>query len=127
MVNASFAPRTVVPDDLTRLSRGIARALVDRTRLGSDELSPFLLTLRSVSDPRSAELARQGIERHGERHLAGLLGGEQARERSALALSVILGMWLMRSVIGDTALLEADLDGLARHLEGMLAGLLTSS
>ncbi|WP_268257524.1 TetR/AcrR family transcriptional regulator [Streptomyces olivaceoviridis] len=126
VVDTSFTPRTVVPDDLTRLSHGIARALVHRTGPGADELSPFLLTLRSVSNPRSAELARQGIERHVERHLAELLGGERARERSALALSVILGVWLMRSIIGDTALLEADLDGLARHLDGMLAGLLTS-
>ncbi|MEV5177462.1 TetR/AcrR family transcriptional regulator [Streptomyces flaveolus] len=78
MVDTSFTPRTVLPDALTSLSRDIARALLDRTGPGADELSPFLLTLRSVSNPRSAELARQGFERHVERHLAGLLSGDRA-------------------------------------------------
>lgn len=126
VVDASFGPRTVVTGDLTTLSHDIARTLVDRTDPSADELSPFLLALRSASNPRSAELARQGIERHVEHHLAGLLDGDRAGERSALALSVILGVWLMRSVFGNTALAEAEPDELARRLEDLLAVLLES-
>ncbi|MFG2357449.1 hypothetical protein [Streptomyces sp. NPDC048521] len=55
-----------------------------------------------------------------ERHLAGLLSGDRARERSALALSLILGVWLMRSIIGNTAL-AAGPGGLERQLEGLPA------
>ncbi|MFF4837024.1 TetR/AcrR family transcriptional regulator [Streptomyces sp. NPDC001315] len=126
VVDASFTPRTVVTGALTTLSRDIAAALVDRTAPGADELSPFLLALRSAPNPRSAELVRQGIERHVERHLAGLLNGDRVRERSALALSVILGVWTMRSIIGNTALVEADPDRLARLLEALLTILLES-
>ncbi|MFE1446187.1 TetR/AcrR family transcriptional regulator [Streptomyces olivaceoviridis] len=119
-VDASFAPRTVVTDDPATLSRDIARSLVERTAPGADHLSPFLLMLRSAPNPRTAEIARAGIERHVERELAGMLTGDHARERTALALSVIAGVWLMRKVIGNTALVEADADDLARRLEAVL-------
>ncbi|MFJ3672454.1 TetR family transcriptional regulator [Streptomyces sp. NPDC090106] len=124
VVDASFAPHTVVSDQLATLSRDIAKALVERTGPGADELSPFLLTLRSAANARSAETARQGIERHVESHLAGLMTGARTRERAALALSLILGVWLMRSIIGNTALVEADPDDLTRRLEDLLARLL---
>ncbi|GGJ39922.1 TetR/AcrR family transcriptional regulator [Streptomyces brasiliensis] len=123
-VDASFAPRTVVTDDPATLSRDIAKSLVDRTGPEADHLSPFLLMLRSAPNPRTAEIARAGIERHVERELTGMLTGEQARERSALALAVIAGVWLMRKVIGDTALVEADADDLTRRLEDVLRVLL---
>jgi AcrR family transcriptional regulator len=124
VVDASFTPRTVVGDTMATLSGDIARTLVDRTEAEADELSPFLLMLRSAPNPRSAEIAREGIERHVERHLAGLLSGERTRERAGLALSLILGVWLMRSIIADTALVEADADDLTARLEGLLASLL---
>lgn len=124
VVDASFAPRTVVSDEAVSLSRDIAESLVARTGAEADELSPFLLMLRSAANPRSAEMARESIERHVERHLAGLLTGERTRQRSALALSLILGVWLMRSIIRDTALVEADAADLTDRLEGVLTGLL---
>ncbi len=43
--------------------------------------------LLSAPNRRSAEIMREGIERHVERHLAGLLTGTGARERAGLALS----------------------------------------
>ncbi|MGV9653967.1 TetR/AcrR family transcriptional regulator [Streptomyces sp. NPDC003554] len=118
-VEESFAPRTVVTDDPRTLSRDVARVLVDRTAPEADHLDPFLLMLLSAPNRRSAEIMREGIERHVERHLAGLLTGTGARERAGLALSLIAGVWLMRKVIGDTALLQAEGDDLARRLEAV--------
>ncbi|MEV5177980.1 TetR family transcriptional regulator [Streptomyces flaveolus] len=123
-VDVSFAPRTVVTDDPATLSRDIARSLVERTAAEADHLSPFLLMLRSAPNPRTAEITRDGIERHVERELAGMLTGEHVKERSALALSVIAGVWLMRKVIGNTALVEADADDLTRRVEAVLRVLL---
>ncbi|MEU4093661.1 TetR/AcrR family transcriptional regulator [Streptomyces sp. NPDC026673] len=124
VVDTTFAPRTVVGSDPAALVHDVARSLVERTGPEADELSPFLLMLRSASNPRTAEIARQGIERHVERHLVGLLTGENTSERSALALSVIAGVWLMRKLIGNTALVEADPDKLAERLEDVLRTLL---
>ncbi|MGW0856105.1 TetR/AcrR family transcriptional regulator [Streptomyces sp. NPDC002690] len=124
VVDTSFTPRTVVGDSPRTLGRDIADALVERTMPDAEGLSPFLLTLRSASNPRSAEMTRQGIQKHVERHLAGLLAGERARERSALVLSLILGVWLMRSIVGNTALVEADPAELTSLLEHLLVGLL---
>lgn len=123
-VDVAFAPRTVVTDDPATLSRDIAKSLVDRTGPEADHLSPFLLMLRSAPNPRTAEIARDGIERHVERELADMLTGDQARERSALALSVIAGVWLMRKVLGAAALVEADAGDLTRRLEDVLRVLL---
>ncbi|MFF8908054.1 hypothetical protein [Streptomyces olivaceoviridis] len=64
VVNTSFTPRIAVPDDLTHLSHGIVRALVDRTRPGADELSPFLPTLRSVSHRGYSAESRHGNAPH---------------------------------------------------------------
>ncbi|MFJ4849633.1 MULTISPECIES: TetR/AcrR family transcriptional regulator [unclassified Streptomyces] len=124
VVDTSFAPRTVVGSDPAALVHDVARSLVERTAPEADELSPFLLMLRSASNPRTAEIARQGIERHVERHLIGLMTGENTSERSALALSVIAGVWVMRKLIGNTALVEADPNELAGRLETLLRTLL---
>ncbi|KUN18793.1 TetR family transcriptional regulator [Streptomyces antibioticus] len=123
-VDVSFAPRTVVTGDPAALSRDIAAALVERTAPEADHLSPFLLMLRSAPNPRTAEIARAGIERHVERELAAMLTGEHTDERTALALSVIAGVWLMRKVLGNTALIEADPERLTRQVEAMLRVLL---
>ncbi|MEU6346059.1 TetR/AcrR family transcriptional regulator [Streptomyces sp. NPDC046977] len=124
VVDSTFAPRTVVGSDPAALVHDIARSLVERTAPEAEELSPFLLMLRSASNPRTAEIARQGIERHVERHLTGLMTGENTSERSALALSLIAGVWLMRKLIGNTALVEADPNELAGRLESLLRTLL---
>ncbi|MFJ4467917.1 TetR/AcrR family transcriptional regulator [Streptomyces sp. NPDC089424] len=125
VVEASFAPPTVVTDDPGTLSRDVARALVERTAPGAEHLDPFLLMLLSAPNERSAEIMRQGIERHVGRRLAERLDGQDVRERAGLALSVIAGVWLMRKVIGDTALVRADEEELARRLEGVFELLFT--
>ena len=69
---------------------------------------------------------RAGQIGHGRRDLlrpaetAHVVGdGAHDAERTALFLSVIAGVWLMRKVIGDTALTDADPAVLSRHLEAM--------
>ncbi|MCF3962448.1 TetR/AcrR family transcriptional regulator [Streptomyces fuscigenes] len=122
-VDVAFAPRTVVGGSGRTLARASAEALVSRTAPDADRLGPFLLMLRSVSDPRAAEIVRAGMERHVARDLAERLGGPDARERADLLLSLIAGVWLMRSVVGTRALAEADETRLARRVEAMFAAL----
>ncbi|MDX3238999.1 TetR/AcrR family transcriptional regulator [Streptomyces sp. ME03-5709C] len=116
-VDVAFAPRTVVTGNPGTLSRDVARALVDGTAPEADHLSPFLLTLLSAPNPRAAEIMREGIERHVQRDLAQLLPGSGGQERAGLALSLIAGVWLMRKVLRDTVLVEADEEELVRRLQ----------
>ncbi|MET8854159.1 hypothetical protein [Amycolatopsis sp. NPDC004625] len=116
-------PATRRPGDPATLAADLAASLGRRTAPDAERLDPFLLVLRSAANPRAAEILRSGIERHVERHLTELLPGRE-QPGPALALSVIAGFWLMRTLIGSTALSRADEDVLRRKLERVFAVLL---
>ncbi len=124
VVDVSFAPRTVVADDPRTLAESTAATLAARTAPGAEHLDPFLLMLRSVANPRAAEIVRAGIERHVGAHLSARLAGSHTSERAELALALIAGVWLMRTVIGTDALREADPEVLTRQLRAMLEGVM---
>ncbi|MGW3998673.1 TetR/AcrR family transcriptional regulator [Amycolatopsis sp. NPDC004772] len=125
VVDAAMAERTVLTDDPATLAADLAASLVRRTAPDAGRLDPFLLMLRSAANPRAAELLRAGIERHVEQHLAGLLPDRAPADPAlALALSVIAGFWVMRTLIGSTELNRADEDVLRGKLEKVFAVLL---
>ncbi|MFE4175480.1 TetR family transcriptional regulator [Streptomyces sp. NPDC056909] len=126
-VDVSFAPRTVVTGDAGTLSRDIALSLAARTAPESDHLNPFLLMLRSASNPRAAEIMRAATERHVGQDLRELLPGADAAERAELILALITGVWMMRRVIGTAALADADPGSLTRRIEAMLRVLVESA
>ncbi|MFB7496623.1 TetR/AcrR family transcriptional regulator [Streptomyces sp. NPDC056161] len=119
-VDRAFGPPTVVGDDRRSLSREIAHTLAERTAPGAERLDPFLLMLRSVQDPEAVDVLRRGIEAHVGERLAGLLEGPEAEVRAQLGLALVAGTWLLRTVVGTSALAEADNDSLADLLTGML-------
>jgi hypothetical protein len=80
--------------------------------------------LRSVSNPRAADILRDSIEQHFEQHLAALLPGADTHERVALFLSLVAGFQLMHNVLGSTATTRADPAALARRLEALFQQLL---
>jgi AcrR family transcriptional regulator len=104
-VEATFASPALLTDDVTSLSRDVAKAL---TSSDGRAINGFLLMLRSVSNPRAVEILRDAIDRHFQRRLADLLPGARAGERAALFLSVIAGFQLMHNVVGSQALAHAD-------------------
>jgi AcrR family transcriptional regulator len=124
VVEASMADRTVLTGDPATLARDVATALVGRTTPQADDLDPFLLMLRSAANPRAAEILRAGIEKHVEAHLYDVAPELCGTDRAAMALSVIAGFWLMRKMIGSTALNSADEAALARTLEQLFTLLL---
>jgi AcrR family transcriptional regulator len=119
-VDRAFGPRTVVGDEPPGLAHSIARTLAERTAPGAEGLDPFLLLLRSASDPEATNIVRQGVEAHVGARLAGLLGGPDADVRAQLGLALVAGTWLLRSVVGTAALAEADDRRLADILADML-------
>jgi AcrR family transcriptional regulator len=124
VVDAAMTDRTVLTSDPATLAADIAAALVTRTAPGAERLDPFLLMLRSAPNPRAAEILRAGIERHVEKHLTDVLPAEQGAEGPALALAVIAGFWVMRTLIGSTELNRADEAVVRKKLEKVFAVLL---
>ncbi|MFJ6382602.1 TetR/AcrR family transcriptional regulator [Kitasatospora sp. NPDC092039] len=119
-VDRAFAPPTVVGDEPAALAHAIARALAERTAAGAERLDPFLLLLRSAPDPEAAGIMRRGVEAHVGARLAGLLEGPDADVRAQLALALVAGTWLLRTVVGTSALAAADDGRLADLLADML-------
>jgi AcrR family transcriptional regulator len=119
-VDRSFAPPTIVGDDARGLADGMASSLAERTAAGAERLDPFLLMLRSAADPGAAEIIRRGIEAHPGSRLAGLIGGPEADVRAQLGLALAAGTWLLRTVVGTSALAAADDGRLAELLAEML-------
>src|SRR5579875_685687 len=98
-VETSFAPPAVIADNPEFLAHDTAVALVARTNPDVDPLEPFLIMLRSVSNPRAVEIVRDAIERHVGRRLTRQLSGPGRQLRSEAMLSVIAGVLLMRRVV----------------------------
>ncbi|MFF3503306.1 TetR/AcrR family transcriptional regulator [Streptomyces sp. NPDC003247] len=119
-VDRAFGPPTVVGDERDDLSQAMARALAERTGPGAATLDPFLLLLRSAQDPEATDILRRGIETHVGARLAGLLRGPETEVRAQLGLALVAGTWLLRTVVGTTALAEADDGALADLLTAML-------
>lgn len=118
-VDVAFAPRTVIAGTGAELAGETARALVARTAPEAEELGPFLLMLRSAANPRAAQIMREAIGRHAGRHLNEELSGDGAAIRAELMLAVQAGVWLMRSVLGTTALAEGDPEELAGRIRSL--------
>lgn len=108
VVDSAFAAPTLLGEDPATLAQDVARALTTRTAPDAEHVDGFQLLLRSAPNPRAAQILRDGVERHFERRLAGLLPGAEANERAALFLSLIAGFQVMRDVLGLTTLTEAD-------------------
>ncbi|MEE4543123.1 TetR family transcriptional regulator [Streptomyces sp. V4-01] len=119
-VDRAFGPPTIVGDERRGLSHSLALTLAESTAPDAELLDPFLLLLRSAADPEAAGILKRGVEAHPGARLAGLLGGSDADVRAQLGLALIAGTWLLRTVVGTTALASADDGRLADLLAAML-------
>ncbi|WP_395309187.1 TetR family transcriptional regulator [Mycobacterium sp. AMU20-3851] len=120
-VETSFAPAVFISESPQSLTRDAASSLVSRSAPDADELMPFLILIRSASNPRATELVRDAIERHVGKRLTSQLPEPGARLRSDVALSLISGVLLMRRVVGARAMnLKNAPDQLAKLLEAVL-------
>lgn len=122
-VERSFAPPTVVGEDDADLARSIAERLATRTAAGSDVLDPFLLMLRSASDPVAGPIIRRGIGTHVGARLTDQLDGADRDARAELVLAMLAGTWLMRTVIGTDGLRDVNEERLVEVLRPVLAAL----
>ncbi|MEV0352012.1 TetR family transcriptional regulator [Nonomuraea sp. NPDC050680] len=119
-VDRSFGLPTVVAQGPDGLASAVARSLAERTGPEAERLDPFLLMLRSASDPVAGPIVRRGIEAHVGARFAQLIGGSEADVRAQLGLALVSGIWLLRAVVGTGALVAVDNERLADLLARML-------
>jgi AcrR family transcriptional regulator len=98
-------------------NHAVALALLADAPTARDGL---LLTLRSASNERAAEIMRGHLEQHYQARLAEGLTGDDVVERAALLISICAGVQLMRNVLKSSALQNVDTERLAGYLEAAL-------
>jgi AcrR family transcriptional regulator len=118
-VETSFAPPVVIAENPQAMARDAAAALVASSAPDADDLAPFLIMLRSSSNPSSAAIVRDAIERHVGKRLARQLPEPGRQLRRDVVLAVISGVLLMRRVVETRALNQANTDQLAELLEAV--------
>jgi AcrR family transcriptional regulator len=121
VVEVVLAPPSVVPETPEDLVRRTVEALVARSAPAADVQNPFQLTLLSAHNPRAAGIVRAAMLRHVVARLARLLPGDLAQERGEILLSVVMGVWMMRKVIGTPGLAAIPGEQLETQLAAMLA------
>jgi len=102
-----------------------ARALVEVTAPGATPLDGFLVLLHSASSPRAAEIGREWIRKGHQATLEDAIGAPLARERAAIALSLVAGLQVMRQMMRIDALADADPADLEAILTPLVRALFT--
>lgn len=95
----------------------MASAAVDPTPELSDGL---VLTLRSASNPRAAQIMRECLAAHVQKQLTDCLAGHDAEVRAALLIAICTGAQFRRNVLGKRVLNDTDLSGLKSYLKAAL-------
>ncbi|APR82877.1 transcriptional regulator, TetR family protein [Minicystis rosea] len=86
----------------------LAGAIVELTQSDRTPLDGFLIMVHSASSKRAAEIGREQIEQFHHKTATDALHGEHAPERAALLLSLVLGVQIMRQMLGLSSLAKAD-------------------
>lgn len=115
----------VVGDSIDQFCKKLANVLVKRTTPGGNLPSSFSILLNSLSDERSVAILREIIERRSAEPLAALLPGVSARERATLLLSFMVGIQVMRQIVGIEALANMKPNVLSKRIAALFKWLLT--
>jgi AcrR family transcriptional regulator len=103
----------------TDLADHLARVVVSGGEDAPDGLlTPLLLLLHSVAEPRAIELFRQDLDRTQLRLLAEHIGGDGATVRAAMVFAQLTGFAILHRVLRPEAFADArdeDLVGLLSH------------
>jgi AcrR family transcriptional regulator len=120
VVEVVLGPPSVIPEQPEDLARRTAVALIEASAPDADDLNPFQLTLLSAHNRRAAQIIREAMLRHVVERLSRLLPGELSQERGEIVLSLVMGLWIMRKVIGTPGLTAIPHGHLEDQLEAML-------
>lgn len=114
----------VIGDSIDQFCKKLADVLVSRTAPGADLPNSFSILLHSLSDRRSVAILREIIDKRSSEPLAALLPGVNARERASLLLSFMIGVQVMRQIVGINALVTIKPAALSRKMAALFKCLL---
>lgn len=123
-VETSFATPIFIAEGSDDLAHDMAAALAAHSAPGVETVAPFLIMLRSVSNPAAVRIVRAGLARHAGRRLSRQLHDPGRQLRSDVALAVMSGVLLLRQVIGTRALSRSSTDQLTAVLDGVFAAII---
>jgi AcrR family transcriptional regulator len=109
-------------DDRDAFCRRFVLDTLNNNRPDVPGFDPTLAMMRSAANPQIAELLRTRMEEQIVHPLAEWLGGEDAEIRSALILSVIAGVCVLRDVLSIRGVTR-DEPTLAVHLTAVMRAL----
>ncbi|MDB5672152.1 MAG: TetR/AcrR family transcriptional regulator [Alphaproteobacteria bacterium] len=90
----------------------------------AEHVERLLIILRSASSPKAAAIVKQAISEDVLEPIAGLLSGDEAQIRASMALSVLMGTTILRTIMAVEPLSECNPDSVRRNLTAMLAAAL---
>lgn len=80
----------------------------------------LLIMLRSASSPQASALVRASFDEDVLAPVAGMLSGRNARMRAAMAMSVLMGTTIMRTIMNLDVLNQDNCEGYRNSLEKLL-------
>ena len=99
----------------------LARLVVEKQESeGAEHLERLLIILRSASSPQAAALVRTSFREDVLQPIAALLSGPNAEMRAGLALSVLMGTTIVRTIMNLEVLHRCDRTDFERQLRELL-------
>lgn len=102
----------------------LASLILDISEDQNEDIQIFdrlLIMLRSASSPKTSAMVSEAIHEDFVGPLAARLGGEDARVRATLALSLLIGTAVVRNMMGVTSDCEVDEAQVRTRLAGLFA------
>lgn len=110
-IGGKFDPEALLGGDRARLGERLARYVLSKGEV-EGALDPLLALLRSAPSGPAAELLREAVADGFVRPLAARLDGEAAEPRAGLIAAYVLGLAVVRDVIGAGPLATGDTETL---------------
>lgn len=104
----TFDASNLLKGKRVHLGQRLARYVLQKEKDSRSEFDPLIALLRSAGSEGAGKLLRDGLDRAVVEPLAEWLGGEQARQRAGLIVAYLMGLAVMRGVLGSCALVEGD-------------------
>jgi AcrR family transcriptional regulator len=123
-VEASIQPERFLAGNPRDLAATLARQVLARDIVqGSDEIGPLDIVIHSLSSPEASRVLREVIVNDFINPLAGKLDCQTASP-AALIAALLVGVGILRSVLGVAPLLDAEQSVLERMMTDAIDGII---
>jgi AcrR family transcriptional regulator len=108
-----------------RLPGWLAELATREDRSDGANIERLLIILRSASSPKAARIVQESFREDVLDPIARLIQGDEAEMRASLALSLLIGTTILRTIMRVDAICECDSTAVRARLEQTLAAALS--